>query len=130
MHRASRHPITSTALALDRTSQAVQALRSIAVAHLHVPLFFPLILQYLSLRTPITVARCIINKLRAVILRAHPAPFIGTLPLGGLIHTRCDELDFPPLHQNYIVSADIPAIGDHLLRSLAQILVHSVDATL
>src|ERR1051326_1130795 len=116
MHRASRHPITWTALALNRTSLAIRSLRSIAVAHLHVPLFLPLILQQLSLRTSITVASCIIDKLRAVILRAHPTPFIGTLPLGGLIHTRPDELDFPPLHRNYIVAADIPAIAHHLLR--------------
>src|SRR5919108_746371 len=106
MNRSSRHPVARTALASNRTSLAVRPLGSIAVAHLHVPLFFPLITQYLSLRTPITVARRIIDKLQAVILGTHPAHFIGTLSLARLIHTGPDELNTPLLHPNDIIPAD------------------------
>src|SRR5512132_3170362 len=130
MDRSTRHPIARTALASYRTSLTVRPLRSIPVAHLHVPFFFALISKDLSLRTPITVARFIIDKLRAVILGTHPAPFIGTLPLARLIHTGPDELDTPLLHRYYIVPADKPSIGDHLLRRLAQVLFQSVDPRL
>src|SRR6266536_641807 len=130
MDRSSRHPIARTALASNRTPLTVRPLGSIPVAHLHVPLFFPLITQYLSLRTPITVARRIIDKLRAVIRRTHSAPFIGTLALARLIHTGPDELDTPLLHRHYIVPADKPTIAHHLFGSLAQILFHSLDSRL
>src|SRR4029434_4645926 len=130
MNRSSRHPIARAALASNRTSLAIRSLRSIPVAHLHVPLFFSLISQDLSLRTPITVASRIIDKLRAMILRTHSPPFIGTLSLARLIHTGPDELDTPLLHRHYIVPADKPTIGDRLLRSLAQVLFHSLDSRL
>src|SRR5262245_59152569 len=87
MNRSSHHPIARTALASDRTSLTVRPAGSIPVAHLHVPLFFPLITQYFSLRTPITFAHLIVHTLLSVILRPHPTPFIGTLPLARLIHT-------------------------------------------
>src|SRR5262244_2941627 len=130
MNRSSHHPIARTALASDRTSLTVRPAGSIPVAHLHVPLFFPLITQYFSLRTPITVAGLIVDKLRAVILRTHPTPFIGTLPLARFIHAGPDELNTPLLHRHYIVPADKPTIGDRLLRSLAQILFHPLDPRL
>src|SRR5512144_1410070 len=106
MNRSSRHPIPSTALASNRTPLTVRPLGSIPVAHLHVPLFFPLITQYLSLRTPITVAGLIIDKLRAVIFGTHPTPVIRTLALARLIHAGPDELDTPLLHRHDIVPAD------------------------
>src|SRR5215475_10762590 len=130
MNRSSHHPIARTALASDRTSLTVRPAGSIPVAHLHVPLFFPLITQYFSLRTSITVAGLIVDKLRAVILRTHPTPFIGTLPLARFIHAGPDELNTPLLHRHYIVPADKPTIGDRLLRSLAQILFHPLDPRL
>src|SRR4030095_4575421 len=118
MDRSARHPITRTALAFDRTSLAIRSLGSISVADLHVALFFPLVRQNLSLRTTITVARCIINKLRAVILGAHASPCIGTLALARLIPTGPDELHSPLLHRHNIVPADKTTIGHHLIRSL------------
>jgi hypothetical protein len=63
MNRSPRHPIARTALASNWTSLAVRPLGSIPLAYLHVPLFFPLVEQNLSLRTPITVASLIIDKL-------------------------------------------------------------------
>src|SRR4029077_9002933 len=126
MHRSARHSIARTTLALDRTALAIRSLRSIAVAHLHVPLFFPLILQDLSLRTPITVSLRIIDKRRTMILWTHPAPFMGTLSLTRLIHTGRDELDFPSLQRHDIVPADKPSIGHHLFGCLAQVLLHSL----
>src|SRR5215510_7420460 len=122
MNRSSHHPIARTALASDRTSLTVRPAGSIPVAHLHVPLFFPLITQYFSLRTPITVAGLIVDKLRAVILRTHPTPFIGTLLLARFIHAGPDELNTPLLHRHYIVPADKPSIAHRMLRSLDQIL--------
>src|SRR5207244_2905227 len=95
MHRSARHSIAKTTLALNRTSLAIRSLCAIPVAHLQVPFFFPLIRQNLSLRTPITVILGIIDKLRAVILRAYAASFIRPLSLARLIHTGRDELDFP-----------------------------------
>src|SRR5262245_63176916 len=130
MHRSARHSIARTTLALDRTALAIRSLRSIPVAHLHVPLFFALVFQDLSLGTAITVALRIIDKRRTAICGTHPAPFIGTLALARLIHTRPDELDSALLHRHYIVSADKPTIGDRLLRSLAQVLFHSLDSRL
>src|SRR5262249_47586588 len=130
MNRSSHHPIARTALASDRTSLTVRPAGSIPVAHLHVPLFFPLITQYFFLRTSKTVARLIVDKLRAVILRTPPTPFIGTLPLARFIHAGPDELNTPLLHRHYIVPADKPTIGDRLLRSLAQILFHPLDPRL
>src|SRR5882724_1335074 len=127
MDRSSRHPIARTALAFDRTSLAIRPLRSIPIAHLRVPLFFPLIGQRLSLRTTITVGGLIIDKLRAVILRTDSAPLIGTLTLARLIPTGPDELYSPLPHRHYIVPADKPTIGDHLIGSLAKVLLHSVD---
>src|SRR5713226_2885806 len=120
MDRSSRHPIARTALALNRTSLAIRSLRSIPVAYLHVAFFFALITQDLSLRTPITIALRIIDKRRTVIRGTDTAPFIGAFSLAGLIYTGCDELDFPSLHRHYIVPADKPAIGHHLIGSLAQ----------
>src|SRR5207247_10331324 len=101
---------------------------AIAVAALQLPCFFPLIRQNLSLRTPITVILGIIDKLRAVILRAYAASFIRTLSLARLIHTGRDELDFPLVHRHNIVPTDKSTVGDHLLGSLAELLFHSLDA--
>src|SRR5438132_8271489 len=127
MDRSARHPIARTALALNRTSVAIRPLGSIPVAHLSVPLFFPFIRQNLSLRTAITVALCIIDKLRAVIRRTDSAPFIRTLTLARFIPTGPDELDSPLLHPNDIVPANKPAIGHHLIGSFPKILFHSVN---
>src|SRR2546427_11651126 len=130
MHRSARHSIAKKTLPLTRTSLAIRSLCPIPVAPLQVPFFFPLIRQNLSLRTPITVILGIINKLRAVILRASPASFKRTLPLARLIHTGRDELDFPLVHRHNIVPTDKSTVGYHLLGRLAEILFHSLDARL
>src|SRR6266481_904742 len=130
MHRSARHSIARTTLAFDRTALAIRPLRSIAVAHLQVPLFFALVFQDLSLRTAITVSLRIIDKRRTMILWTHPAPFIGTLSFARLIHTGRDKLNFPPLHRHYIVPADKPSISHHLFRRLAQVLLHSLHPRL
>src|SRR5262249_46059680 len=130
MNRSSHHPIARTALASDRTSLTVRPAGSIPVAHLHVPLFFPLITQYFSLRTPITVAGLIVDKLRAVILRTHPTPFIATPPLPPFTPPGPNNLNPPLLHRHYIVPADNPPIGARLLRSLPQILSPPLDPRL
>src|SRR5215467_3881031 len=130
MHRSARHSVARTTLALHRASLTIRSLRSIAIADLHVPFFFAFIAQDLSLRTPITVGTRIIDKRATVIFGTHPASPIGTLSLARFIHTRCDEVDFPPLHRHDIVAADKPAIGHHLIRSLAQVFLHSLDPRL
>src|SRR5947208_16440617 len=121
MHRSARHAIAKTTLALNRTSLAIRSLCAIPVAHLQVPFFFPLIRQNLSLRTPITVILGIIDKLRAVILRAYAASFIRTLSLPRLIHPGRDELDCRLVQRHHMVPPAKSTVRDALLSSLAEI---------
>src|SRR5262245_3546989 len=130
MNRSSHHPIARTALASDRTSLTVRPAGSIPVAHLHVPLFFPL---NNSVLFPADTDNCRWpHRRQTASCDTQDSPHAlhrNSAPCPPHPHGP-NELDTPLLHRHYIVPADKPTIGDHLLRSLAQILFHPLDPRL
>ena len=93
-------------------------------------LFFAFVRKYLSLRTKVTVSLGIVDKLGTLILGAHAAAVIGTLPFARFIDARCDVLDGTLLHRHDGVFTDIAAVGDHFFGSLFEIVFHSVNPRL